>query len=156
MDEIIVVDVKTQVVLGMRKHGKYELIPQMIHKVYEFAEGRGIHIQGPPIFVCHEKTTEEVMKAYKTGNADVEIVWPITGRIEDTEEIKCYELPGGKMAKIVHKGPYEDCGPTYEKLFAWIEANGKKLAGPTREAYLNDPHQVSPEEILTDIYAPIE
>jgi effector-binding domain-containing protein len=28
--------------------------------------------------------------------------------------------------------------------------------GPIREIYLNDPREVSPEELLTEIYAPIE
>jgi AraC family transcriptional regulator len=60
------------------------------------------------------------------------------------------------MAKTHHKGPYEECGPTYEKLFAWLAANGKKIVGPTRELYLNDPHEVPPEEILTEIFAPVE
>ena len=60
------------------------------------------------------------------------------------------------MAKTVHKGPYEECGPTYENLFKWIGENGKKITGPTREVYLNDPREVPKEEILTEIYAPIE
>jgi AraC family transcriptional regulator len=37
-----------------------------------------------------------------------------------------------------------------------LEEKHKKLVGPTREIYLNDPGEVPPEEILTDIYAPIE
>ena len=60
------------------------------------------------------------------------------------------------MAKTVHRGPYEACEPTYAKLFAWIGENGKRIAGPLREVYLNDPKEVPPEEILTEIYAPIE
>jgi AraC family transcriptional regulator len=59
------------------------------------------------------------------------------------------------MAKIVHKGPYDKCEPAYTKLFAWIEKSGKKIAGPTREAYLNDPNEVGLEEALTEIYIPI-
>ena len=68
----------------------------------------------------------------------------------------CYEMPGGKMAKTVHKGPYEDCGTTYEQLFTWLAQNHVKVTGPTREVYLNDPNEVSPEDILTEIYVPIE
>ncbi|WP_305791978.1 GyrI-like domain-containing protein [Methanococcoides sp. AM1] len=30
------------------------------------------------------------------------------------------------------------------------------ITGPTREVYLNDPAEVSPEEILTEIYAPVD
>ncbi len=59
------------------------------------------------------------------------------------------------MAKIIHKGPYEACAPTYEKLYTWIEQNGKTITGPVREVYLNDPREVGIEEALTEIYAPI-
>ena len=156
MEEITVVEVKPQLVLGMRKRGKYETIATMIPQVCQFAVAKGIQIQGPPMFVCHEMTPEEAMKADEEGNADVEVAVPISEEIEGTDEIGSYELPGGKMATLIHKGPYQDCGPTYEKLFAWLEANGKRIVGPTREVYLNDPHEVPPDEILTAIYAPIE
>ena len=54
MNEVIVVEVKPQMVLGMRKRGKYEEIGAMLAKVYQFAVPKGIQIQGPPILVCHE------------------------------------------------------------------------------------------------------
>lgn len=155
MSEISVVEVKPQIVVGMRKRGKYELIAQMIPKVCQYVVEKGAQIQGPPIFLCHEITIEEVKKADAEGNADVEVVVPVSAKVEETDEIKFYELPGGKMAKIIHKGPYEDCEPTYERLFAWIAENSKKVVGPIREIYLNDPREVPKEEILTEIYAPI-
>jgi effector-binding domain-containing protein len=96
------------------------------------------------------------MKAAEEGNVDIEIAFPIKDDIEETDDMKCYELQGGKMVKIIHKGPYEKCEPTYNKLYAWIKENGKKIAGPTREAYLNDPNEVGMEEALTEIYAPIK
>jgi AraC family transcriptional regulator len=45
------------------------------------------------------------------------VVFPISEfvKITEDEEIKVYEIPGGKMATIIHKGPYEECDPTYEK-----------------------------------------
>lgn len=156
MGEVTVVEVEPQMVLGMRKHGKYQEISTMIPEIFEFAVEKGIEIIDTPIFVCHETTVEEVMKADEEGNADIEIALPVLEKGEDTDKMKFYELPGGKMAKIVHKGPYEDVGPAYEKLFMWIEENGKKITGFTREIYLNDPREVPPEEILTEIYAPIE
>lgn len=33
---------------------------------------------------------------------------------------------------------------THEKLFAWIEASGKRLVGPTREVYLDGPNEIFP------------
>jgi AraC family transcriptional regulator len=127
----------------------------LLPRLYEYATKKGAEFTAPPIFVCHE-TPEEAMEADKTGNALVEVAAPIAERIQETEEIKCYTLPRGTMAKIVHKGPYDKCELAYAKVFAWIEKNGKKIAGPTRETYLNDPNEVGLEEALTEIYIPIK
>ena len=67
---------------------------------------------------------------------------PAIHLLHTRNEIKCYELLSGKMAKIVHKRPHQECEPTYEKVFAWVEESEKRLAGSTREVYLNDPREV--------------
>jgi effector-binding domain-containing protein len=156
MDEITIVDVKPQLVAGIKKTGSYKLIAELLPKLYEYAGSKGAQFTGPPVFVCHEVTAEKVMEADKNGTANVEVAAPIASEIPATDDITCYTLPGGAMAKTIHKGPYADCGPTYEKLFAWLEKNGKKIVGPTREVYLNDPNEVGEEEALTEIYAPLE
>jgi len=156
MDEINIVDVGAQLVLGIRKRGRYEDMAVMIPKVCEFAVAQNIRIVGPPVSVCHEMSAEEAVKANEEGNADVDVAVPVSHRVDDADDIRCYELPGGRMAKIIHKGPYQDCATTYGRLFTWLQENGKKMNGPTREVYLNDPREVPPEEILTEIYAPIE
>ena len=154
MDEVTVVDVKSLLVAGIRKRGHYRQIAELLPRLYQYAATKGAKFTAPPLFVCHE-TPEEAAEADKTGNADVEVAAPIAEKIEETEEIKCYTLPGGKMAKIIHKGPYDKCEQTYNKIFAWIQKNGKRIVGPIREAYLNDPTEVGLEEALTEIYIPI-
>jgi effector-binding domain-containing protein len=158
MSEVTIIETPSQRVLGMRRKGHYSEIPLMLSKLFEFIFSKNIQIAGYPIYVCHEISIEEVQKAEKDGNADIEVAVPISGSsgITGDQEIKEYELPGGRMAKIVHKGPYEACGPTYEKLFTWIAEKGKRITGPIREVYLNDPREVPPEEILTEIYAPLD
>ena len=158
MSEVTVVELSPQLVLGMRRKGAYREIAVMLPRVFEFAFSKNVQIAGYPVFLCHEITHEEVQKADKDENADIEVAVPISGSVEITgnEEIRKYELPGGKMARIVHKGPYEECSPTYEKLFSWIAEKGKRIVGPIREVYLNDPREVPPEEILTEIYAPLD
>ena len=103
-----------------------------------------------------DKDHKATMKAMEEKNADLEVVAPIARKAEGTDEIRCYQVPGGKMARIVHKGPYDACNPTYDKLFAWIGENGMKICGPIREMYLNDPREVGMEEALTEIHAPVE
>lgn len=154
MSEVSIGNVEPQLVMGMRRRGTYAEIRPMLAKIQKFVETCGAQIAGPPMFVCHE-TPKEVVKVNLQHNADVEVVIPIAGRIEGNEEISCYELPGGAMARITHQGPYEKSATAYRKLFAWIAENHKKVAGPTREVYLNDPRKVAPEELLTEIYAPV-
>jgi effector-binding domain-containing protein len=156
MDEITIVDVQPQLVAGITRVGQYKIIAELLPKLYGYAGSKGAKFSGPPVFVCHEVTVENVMEADKNGTANVEVAAPIAEKIPETDEIKCYTLLGGKMAKTVHKGPYQDCGPTYEKLYKWIDEQGKKITGPVREVYLNDPREVGEAEALTEIYAPIE
>lgn len=154
MSEVTIEEVKEQLVVGMRKRGTYAEIGPMIVKVYQYAVAYNAQVQGRPTFVCHE-TPKQAMKANEESSADVEVAVPVAQKIEGTDEIACYTLPGGQMARIVHKGPYETCATTYKQLFAWIAEHRKKIVGPTREVYLNDPRKIPPEEILTEIYAPI-
>ncbi|MEL4305472.1 GyrI-like domain-containing protein [Methanococcoides sp. LMO-2] len=156
MSDIDIVEVGPQLVIGMRKTGKYELIAEMLPDLFHYAFDNGLEITGGPTFICHEIGEEAAMKAYREGNADVEVAVPIANKVDGTDTIKCYELPGGKMVKTIHKGPYEDSTQTYREFFAWIEEKGLTITGPTREIYLNDPMEVPPEEILTEIYAPVD
>jgi len=154
MSEVSISNVQPQLVMGMRKRGTYAEIRPMIAKIHKYIEAGRAQVAGPPMFICHE-TPKEVVKVNLQHNADVEVVIPVSTEIEGSTEIACYELPGGPMAKITHKGPYERSAAAYRTLFAWIAENHKKVAGPTREVYLNDPRKVAPEELLTEIYAPV-
>jgi effector-binding domain-containing protein len=155
MEEILVVEVPPLQVLGMRERGKYEKIPGMIMNIIQYAMEKGITVSGPPIFVMHETSREEAMKADQEGTADIEIAWPVEGTAAGKGAIRRYILAGGTMAKLVHRGPYEACGPAYQRLFSWIDQNKKRIAGPIREVYPNDPREVAPDEIMTEIYIPI-
>ena len=81
----------------------------MLPRVFEFTFRINIRIAGYPIFLCHEITHEEVQKADKEENADIE---RCSTNLEDCrafggEYIRVY-VQGGKMAKIVHTGLYEE------------------------------------------------
>jgi effector-binding domain-containing protein len=156
MTEITLEDIPAITVLGTRKTGTYALIPELLMKVYEYAQEQHATITGPPLFICHETSPEAVLRAQENGTAVVEVAWPAAGKVQGTQDIREYELPGGKMACTIHKGPYESCEPTYIRLFAWIEENGFTICGPVREEYPNDPREVATEDIITRIYVPLK
>ncbi|MDD1707608.1 MAG: GyrI-like domain-containing protein [Methanoregulaceae archaeon] len=155
MDEITIIDVPSQQVVGIQKTGTYLLIPELLMKLYEFIVEKKLTITGMPTFLCHETSPECVKEANEKGTANVEVVWPISGTVQGSGAIRVYELPGGRMVRAVHRGPYETCESTYLSLFSWIESHHLRIAGPIREMYPNDPREVKPEEILTEILVPV-
>jgi effector-binding domain-containing protein len=155
-EQYSIVNMEPKLVIGMRQTGPYGIIGVMIPEICDYAAENGIQMIGPPMYICRETSAEEAIKADKENNADIEVVVPIRERGKETEVITCYELPAAKMIKTLHKGPYREEGATYEKLFAWLKANNKTIVGPIREVYLNDPHEVSEDELLIEIYAPID
>jgi effector-binding domain-containing protein len=147
--------VQPVLVAGIRRRGSYALIPVMIMELFGFLCERGIPPTGGPVFLCHETSREAALAADAGGTAEVEIVVPVTGLFPAAGDISSYRLPGGRMVRIFHRGPYQECIGTYERLFAWIRDQGLEITGPIREIYHNDPREVKPGDILTEILAPV-
>jgi effector-binding domain-containing protein len=66
-------------------------------------------------------------------------------------------LSAVKVAQILHRGSYDDLGPSYQKAFDFLAAQ-KAVAGvPSREVYLKGPGMIlprSPKKFLTLIQIP--
>ncbi|MGF1724848.1 AraC family transcriptional regulator [Photobacterium nomapromontoriensis] len=67
-------------------------------------------------------------------------------------------IAGGKYAKFLHTGSYDNLQNTYSYIFNdWLPDSGYKLIdNPPFEHYLNkDPRRTKPENLKTEIYIPI-
>ena len=64
-------------------------------------------------------------------------------------------LPAGRVAATRHVGPYEEVGLADLALHAWAEERGLEPSGPLREVYRNDPAEVPPEALETDVILPV-
>jgi len=155
MRSILTVDAPSHKVIGIRRKGRYEEIGSMIQDLSSFIEEHKITVIGPPAFICHEESLEAVQAAAESGSADIEVAFPIEGEGEGSGDIRVYELPGGKMARIIHMGPYRELPDTYEELFRWLGDNHLTITGPVREVYINDPQTTEEDLLVTWIYAPI-
>jgi len=68
-------------------------------------------------------------------------------------------ISGGKYAKFLHKGAYENFGKTFSYIFhEWLPESGHELReNPCFASYLNlDPRRTKPENLRTEIYVPIK
>ena len=61
----------------------------------------------------------------------------------------------GKVAQIMHIGPFSEEGPTVQKLHSFIKDSGKKIIGKHHEVYLSDIRSAAPEKWKTIIRQPI-
>ncbi len=60
---------------------------------------------------------------------------------------------------MLHRGPYDGIGRSYEKIFAHINENGQKALVPSREIYLKGPGMIfkgNPKRYLTEIQVMLE
>lgn len=66
-------------------------------------------------------------------------------------------LSGGKTAVLTYKGPYSGITAAYHTLFGnWLPTSGEEPADtPCYEIYLNNPREVAPEDLLTEICLPL-
>lgn len=93
---------------------------------------------------------------WDTREFDVEIGFPVSKPLPDKDEIKAAELPGGKLARCLYTGPYNKIEPAYNALTEWVKENGYEATGVAYEFYLNDPGEVEPQELLTQIVFPLK
>ncbi len=88
------------------------------------------------------------------GDMAWEIGFIVTAQTEPLAPLikKVWDHP--TVASVVHVGPYEKSGETIDRLLAWMKAGGYVVDGPLMERYLNNPTQVAPEKLRTEIWVP--
>ena len=66
-------------------------------------------------------------------------------------------LPGGRVASVVHIGPYDGLERTYGLMHRWLAEMGLAPNGPIWEVYWSDPEtEPDPATWRTEIFAPLE
>ena len=73
-------------------------------------------------------------------------------------DVGVMELPGGSYAVMIHSGPYEGLGKSYQRLYGgWLPKSGYRLReAPAFEEYFNSPMNTKPEDLRTALHLPVE
>ena len=82
---------------------------------------------------------------------DIEVGFPVTKPLPAQGDFRPVDLPAGPCATLIYKGPYSGLGSAYNTLTEFVRAQGRVPTGASYEFYLNDPSEVPPEELLTQI-----
>lgn len=85
---------------------------------------------------------------YKDDVPNVEVGVQVRRPFMATGRVVPSRLPGGRVARTVHQGPYEGLNEPHRAVREWCAARGLALAGPRWEIYgdwHDDPAQLETE-----------
>lgn len=71
-------------------------------------------------------------------------------------DLRLAELREGRVAQVLHVGPYASEAATIERLHAAVADAGLRLRGKHHEIYLGDPGRTAPERLRTLLRHPVE
>ena len=139
-----------QPALSVRTHAAVQELPSLIGKTYgaimQYLAELGEQPAGMPFTAYYNMDMQ---------NLDIEIGFPVAHPLAGKGEIQASEFPGGKLASVIHIGPYDQLGAAYEALGQWVKAQGYEATGVTYELYYSGP-DTPPQEIRTEIIFPLK
>ena len=87
-----------------------------------------------------------------TDTVDVTVGFPTDRPIEPAGSAEPGQLPGGRVARLVHAGSFDDLGEAWQRLASWIGAAGMTPAEEYWEVYLTEPSpEMDPADLRTEL-----
>lgn len=147
-------------VCALRHVGPYKGIGAAFERLSRHVRGKGYRVRSEFAVFCDNPAkvpTEDLLSVACIG---------VEGEPAPEGEVEVRRVPGGLVAWAAAKGPYG--GPAvhaaYDAVYDWIREGGeyvtldagahKPFETTCREAYPNDPGEVPPEEVLTEVLIP--
>jgi DNA-binding transcriptional MerR regulator len=130
-------------VAGIRMRGRYSECGAGFARI---GKRFGRQIRGKPLLLHYDSE-------YREEDADFEACLPVRAG-QPCDGISVHELPGGPCVSLIHQGPYDLLGRSYEQILGYIRERGFEVAIPTREVYLKGPGMIfrgNPKNYLTEI-----
>lgn len=82
----------------------------------------------------------------------------VSKKVPVEKNINIQTIQGGKYAVFLHKGSCDTIGSLYHSVYRiWLPENSYNLRNlPAFQVYLNSPEKVELDNLLTEVYFPIE
>jgi effector-binding domain-containing protein len=158
--DIEIVDSREQQSVAIRTVGPMSeldigaIFSESATRLVTYVEQRDMVPSGAPYARYHEFGPDRV---------DIEVGFPVDGDLDDVRELQAdavigaSELPGGRVARLLHSGSYQELGSAYQKLERFLNDSGSQAAGAPWESYLVMPDAASGDASLlqTEVCWPI-
>jgi DNA-binding transcriptional MerR regulator len=131
------------IICSIRYKGKYSDIGQHYGTLFKNSSR---YKKGKPFALYYDME-------YKEYDADVEACIGVVKKL-NLVGIQCRELKGGKVLTLLHRGPYQTLGRSYERLFKYIREKNVEIKIPLREMHIKGPgmfFKTNPQKYLTKI-----
>ncbi len=140
-------NVDAVLIAGVRMKGRYSDCSKGFARI---GRSFGRFICGPAMMLHYD--TE-----YKEDDADFEAAMPVK-QSKQVDGIDVRQLGAVRCVCLVHKGPYDQLGPSYARVIKYTKDKSYTIVSPTREVYLKGPGMIfkgNPKNYLTEIQIPI-
>ncbi len=142
---VTVADIAEQHTAVVRGHVPYDAVGDFLGEAYGETAGavehQDVHATGVPF--GRYRVTE--------NGLDVEAGIPVSAAIRPMGRVEASMLPGGHVARTVHRGAYEAVAKAYAAVEAWLVENSYEPADAPWESYLDDPTVPEPR---TEVFYP--
>ncbi|PDT18162.1 GyrI-like domain-containing protein [Rhizobium sp. J15] len=153
MFDVTIREIARTELIGVAHTGSYMQIGKAFETLFGTLYARGLARPGMRMIGVYLDDPDIVPAAQLrsiacvTGTPDLPAEAPFERRTID----------GGNYAVLCHKGPYADMHKAYQWLYAeWLPKSGRQLKDSVMfEEYLNNPRDVPPTELLTEIHMPL-
>ena len=116
-------------------------------RLAELISEQGVTIVGPAFSLYHD---------HPSDTADVEVGFVTDGEIAPSGEAGAGTLPGGRVARVVHEGSYDELETAWDTLAVWMSEQGLSFRMPFWEVYLTEPSpDMDPADLRTELNHPV-
>ena len=148
--EIVEKNVPDMRIASIRWKGRYGESGRYIGRL---AKNLYRYLAGKPFNMYYDE-------GFKEEDADIETCFPVRDdkEIAAPADVTIRMLPGGKVVSIMHKGPYDQLGRSYEIISAYLKHKNYRVSAPPREIYVKGPGMIfkgNPKNYLTEIQFPV-
>ena len=139
-------------VASTEKKGPREEMGKVFEQISQVLKEKKVKLAGMPMALL-----DEGVKGIDLQKAHFEVCLPISGKVKGEGEVKGKELERGAFACITHSGPSEKLPEAYQELLKWIEENGYRIVGPSREVHHKGMGESGgqPKECMVELQFPV-